>query len=208
MNLTREFLKAKHWQLFLLLVGLPMVAQFFLLTSFVASMTSGGFPDTSIVSPTFFAFPLLAALALGVMFGWLWSVAIGLQPKIPSHISMKVPKFKVHFFIPLVYTFTLLVGMTIFMRLPFTPEESDSQFNSGFDSLFMLIIIPHLLSMYCLFYCLYFTAKTMMTAELQRETSFSDFAGEFFLFWFHPIGVWVIQPRINKMAENLDETQR
>lgn len=208
MNLTREFLKAKHWQLFLLLVGLPMVAQFFLLTSFVASMTSGGPPDPTIFSSTFMIFPLLAALALGVMFGWLWSVAIGLQSKIPSHISMKVPKFKVHFFIPLVYTFTLLVGMTIFMRLPFTPEESDSQFNSGFDSLFMLIIIPHLLSMYCLFYCLYFTAKTMMTAELQRETSFSDFAGEFFLFWFHPIGVWVIQPRINKMAEDLDETHK
>lgn len=69
----------------------------------------------------------------------------------------------------------------------------------------MAIIVPlHLFSMFCIFYCLYFVAKTIKTAELQRETAFSDFVGEFFLIWFFPIGIWFIQPRVNQLAERND----
>ena len=57
----------------------------------------------------------------------------------------------------------------------------------------------HILSMFGIFYSLYFVAKTFKTVELQREVTFSDFAGEFFMIWFFPIGIWVIQPKINKM---------
>jgi hypothetical protein len=67
---------------------------------------------------------------------------------------------------------------------------------------FIAIIFPlHFFAMFCIFYCLYFVAKTFKTVELQREVTFSDFAGEFFLFWFFPIGVWIVQPKINKMIE-------
>jgi hypothetical protein len=67
----------------------------------------------------------------------------------------------------------------------------------------MAIIIPlHLFSMFCIFYCLYFVSKTFKTAELQRQTTFSDFAGEFFLLWFYPVGIWIVQPKINKMVES------
>ena len=65
------------------------------------------------------------------------------------------------------------------------------------------IIVPlHLFSMFCIFYCLYFVAKTFKTVELQREVSFSDFAGEFFMIWFFLIGIWIVQPKVNKMIEN------
>jgi hypothetical protein len=29
-----------------------------------------------------------------------------------------------------------------------------------------------------------------------------DFAGEFFLLWFYPVGIWIVQPKINKMVES------
>ena len=48
----------------------------------------------------------------------------------------------------------------------------------------------------------YFVAKTYKTVELQRQVSFSDFAGEFFMIWFYPIGIWIIQPKLNKIIEN------
>ncbi|WP_101311729.1 hypothetical protein [Labilibaculum manganireducens] len=65
------------------------------------------------------------------------------------------------------------------------------------------IIVPlHLFSMFCIFYCLYFVAKTFKTVELQREVSFFDFAGEFFMIWFFPIGIWIVQPKVNKMIED------
>ncbi|MBL7864186.1 MAG: hypothetical protein JNK10_04880 [Cyclobacteriaceae bacterium] len=208
MNLTREFLKAKHWQLFLLMFAVPLLFQVFLMASLVTNLAKGDPPDPTVFSPIMMIFPLLIMLCVGTMFGWLWSVAIGLQPKVPSHIKMKVPKFKVLFFIPVTYIVIIMTGVMILLSQPYTPSENN-QPNVGLIGLSMLVIIPlHLFSIFCIFYCLYFAAKTMMTAELQRETSFSDFAGEFFLFWFHPIGVWVIQPRINKLAENLDETQK
>jgi hypothetical protein len=54
---------------------------------------------------------------------------------------------------------------------------------------------------------LYFVAKTFKTVELQREVSFSDFVGEFFMIWFYPVGIWIIQPKINKMIEEQSKEQ-
>ena len=44
-----------------------------------------------------------------------------------------------------------------------------------------------------------------MERQLRRqsrkpETEFSDFAREFFMILFYPIGIWIIQPRINKLS--------
>jgi hypothetical protein len=36
--------------------------------------------------------------------------------------------------------------------------------------------------------------------------NFGEFAGEFFMLWFYFIGIWIIQPKINKMAENENTT--
>jgi hypothetical protein len=68
-------------------------------------------------------------------------------------------------------------------------------------AIFALIVPLHLFSMFCIFYCLYFNAKALKTVEWQRPVTFSDFAGEFFLIWFFPIGVWIIQPRLNKLFD-------
>jgi len=46
---------------------------------------------------------------------------------------------------------------------------------------------------------MYIIARTIKTAELQRATRFDDFKGKFFLIMFFPIGIWFIQPRINKI---------
>ena len=74
--------------------------------------------------------------------------------------------------------------------------------SGGLIGSMIAIIVPlHLFSMFCIFYSLYFVAKTFKTVELQREVIFSDFAGEFFMIWFYPIGIWIVQPKINKMIE-------
>ena len=70
------------------------------------------------------------------------------------------------------------------------------------SGIFGIILPLHFLSMFGILHSMYFVAKTFKTVELQREVSFSDFAGEFFLIWFYPVGIWIIQPKINKMVEN------
>jgi hypothetical protein len=137
-------------------------------------------------------------LFMGVLLGWQWSVAVGMQKMVPVTIKMKVTKFKVFFFIPVVYI--TLIMITVFFALSSNfPDLVDYGFRIFIP--FLVIVPLHLFSMFCLFYCLYFVAKTLKTVELQREVSFNDFVGEFFLSWFFPIGVWILQPRINKMIQ-------
>jgi hypothetical protein len=66
----------------------------------------------------------------------------------------------------------------------------------------MSVIFPmHLLGMFCMFYALYFVAKNIATFEKGKEVKFSEFKGAFFMLWFFPIGIWYIQPRINRIYE-------
>ncbi len=196
--MTNLFLKAKHWQLFILMCGIPLIFQFVVMTTIFSTI---GQPN---INPLFLFqymkfFPLIMLISVGSYFGWFWSVATGCQNKIPGGIKMKVRKFKVFFFIPLVYIISVLVLVIIGTNgmLESTGKPSIS-FVLGLTG----IIVPmHLFSMFCIFYSVYFTAKTLKTVELQREVKFADFVAEFFLIWFYPVGVWILQPKVNRLAE-------
>ena len=41
----------------------------------------------------------------------------------------------------------------------------------------------------------------------RRADSFYDYAGAFFLLWFFPLGIWILQPRVNALAA-MPPTQR
>lgn len=128
-----RFLTAKHWQLFLLTFGIPMIIQFIMMGTMMSSIASESNPNPTII------------------FNYMSGAMENGTPPNPA--------------------------------------------------IFALIAPLHFFSMCCIFYCLYFVAKTIKTVELQREVKFSDFAGEFFMIWFYPIGIWLIQPKINKMME-------
>jgi hypothetical protein len=120
---------------------------------------------------------------------------------LPPGIKMKTALFKVFFFFPLIYIlFFCLFFAFSFVNILNTPSGGSPPpaFFIGFAVIFPL----HLFAMFCMFYNCYFIAKTIKTVELQRLTTFSDFVGEFFLIWFFPVGVWFLQPKINKMLEN------
>ena len=62
------------------------------------------------------------------------------------------------------------------------------------------IIVPfHLLAMACILYLFLFVAKNLAQVETRKPASFADYAGSFLLLWFFPIGVWIIQPKINAL---------
>lgn len=199
MKFTELFLKAKHWQLFSLLFGIPMIFQIVMMGSLFVNLASGNAQNPLFMLGYLKFFPIMMIIFMGVFFGWFWSIAIGLQKNIPEGIKMKTTKFKVFFFIPMIYIFLISLGIGAAMSgLTSGGNKLDPSLLIGV----MGIVFPlHLFSMFCIFYSLYFVAKTIKTVELQRETKFDDFVGEFFLMWFYPIGVWIIQPKINKMVE-------
>lgn len=88
----------------------------------------------------------------------------------------------------------------------FSQVTLDQDFNPDFDVdsffLFAMLFFPvHLFAMFCLFYCQYFVAKTIKSVELKREAVLNDYIGEFFLIWFFVVGLWIMQPKLNKFAD-------
>ena len=189
------FLRAKHWQLFLLTFGIPFVFQIVFMVSIFSNIQHNQNPQ-NIFEPFKYFIPVMVLFA-GTLLGWQWSVATRLQKMIPTGLRMNVTTFKVFFFIPVVYMLCIFV----FMGYVFSGNLMET-FNGPSVFVAFAVIFPvHIFSMFCLFYCLYFVSKTFKTAELQRPVSASDYLGEFFLIWFFPIGVWIIQPKINRMLE-------
>ena len=115
-------------------------------------------------------------------------------------VNMNLKKFKLFLLIPVTYMLFLSIYMSSMFSNVLTGQEPN-------PAIFGLIVPIHLFSMFCIFYCLYFIAKELKAVEWQKPVSFSDFAGEFFLIWFFPFGIWIIQPRINKLFETEVENE-
>jgi len=181
------FLKLKHWQLFGLLFCTFCAFQISGASTTVISLKDRTFTITEI-SP-------LVILFISCVIGWYYSIGIILNKKIPASVKMQVTKFKWFLLLPVIST----IFYYSFLRF----ELFNSIYN-GISSSLILVTISILLlffSIFCLFYCIYFNSKTIKTIELQRYVNFSDFVNEFVLLFLFPIGIWIIQPRINKMIK-------
>ncbi len=198
--MTQKFLQAKHWQIFLLTIGIPLILQITMMISFLSGFTNGSEPHFETMQVYFKVVPFIGLLFMTIFMGWFWSITGGLQNHIPEEFKMKLLRFKIFFFIPVIYITIIMLFMSTVMNGLIDIEGVDP--GPGAIIGVIGIIMPfHLFSMFCIFHSLYFAAKAFKTAELQRKTTFSDFAGEFFLLWFFPIGIWIIQPKINKIVD-------
>lgn len=185
-SIAQRYLRAKHWQVFLLLVVLPLVMQMIFMAILIGTITSNVIEGQVEPELIFGKFSIMMAFFLiyfALILAWWYSIGVGLQPYIPVKARKSTQTFKMFLLVPLAY-FLLLTLVSIDPR-------------SFFPGLLILIIPLHFFTIFCMFYGFYFTAKTVKTAELQRGVTFNDYAGEFFLMWFFPIGVWFIQPKIN-----------
>ena len=177
MNLvTRFFLRAKHWQIFLLIFGLYCAGQILAMKSIVAARPSGrvgGFGILFWILMTLFGFCFLT---------WFWAMGSFLGSIVRPELKLKLGFFR----------FALIYSVSYaFFFFKFVLSTQPVQ---------LFLIVPlHLLAMFCLFYMLYFDSKSLALVEKEKPVSFYDYAGPFFLLWFFPIGVWIIQPKINRL---------
>jgi hypothetical protein len=176
----RIFLTMKHWQLFVLLIGIPLVVE---LTAFGYLIIHG---DSFFF---FYFFYSLLFVFMGLFFAWFYSLGTNLHKRLPAIAPMSLTTFKLFLFIPIGYF--ICIFLFVFLIPGMLPSLG--------PLIFLLIVPIHIFSMFCLFYCLNFITKALKTAECQRPTTFGDYAGDFYLLWFYPVGIWFIQPRINKL---------
>ena len=183
--MIKFFLKAKHWQIFALLFGIPILFQIIVMGHIIAS-------ENPVLN--FSIFLIFMLLFMSVFFGWFWSIGVGLNKFLPQESNLNITKFKIFLLVPFFYVIFLMFSMLSFGLFSDTPPP-----NGMFGISFAIIIPLHLFSMFCMFYIMYFCSKTIKSIELKREAIFLDYVGEFFLLWFYMIGIWILQPKINKI---------
>ena len=61
------------------------------------------------------------------------------------------------------------------------------------------LLVLHLLTMGCILYIFKAIARLLTLFETGEWKPFREYVGTFFLLWFFPIGIWTIQPRINRI---------
>src|SRR5690606_29795442 len=98
----RKFLTLKHWQLFGLLVGLPLTFQ---IITIVSTFSSN--------SPTtlFYFYPLMMISLIGIYFSWFYALGTNLHKKLPPTMTMNLTRFKIFLLFPVVYMLLLSVFM-------------------------------------------------------------------------------------------------
>ena len=190
------FLRAKHWQLFVFNFALPFFLYLILVAVMISQVAGHRHPD-----PWFFfrfipGFLIVGVISAFVQYAWTWAAAINLMEKVPEELRPDKTFFMVSFFIPIVYFFLFGIVMLFMFRI------------AEFSPWILLPIFPiHIFVIFCSFYCMYFTAKVIKTAEEKRVVPFIDHVLEIVLIWFYPIGIWFLQPRINKLVEEEEKSE-
>lgn len=200
------FHRAKHWQLFSILIGnillFQLIGVVYMSSTFSTLSLLKGPPN---LSGFFWIFIPMMFVSLFIVFGWQWSIGSGLKEKLPRGVRLNFKLFRAFTIVPIVY-FLFHIG---FIFLMFSRMEHAFHSGNPFEvlqlimpmMLGMLIMIPFaLFAGFCMFYGFFFCAKTLKSIEMGREAELNDYIGYFFLFWFNFVGFWIIQPSVNRIT--------
>jgi hypothetical protein len=183
-QIQRLIVRAKHWQVFLLLFGL------FFLGNVVGfwSMTRGSEEAFKVLSPI-----LALTELLGVCFClWLWCLGLFLTSLLDEQRRLNYQLFQFTTIYPPLY---MLLFIVVFPRLNLNP------------GLLLMIFPLHTLATFCLLYDFYFVSKSLASVEKARRASFPDYVGYFLALWVFPVGIWIVQPRVNRLySDAFDHT--
>lgn len=178
----RILLKLQHWQV----VGLFIIAGYL---SNINSRTAIIKHEHSIVSVTNSPFSFVLMF---LYFAWPWTVAENLYKKLLSGIKFNIVKFRVFILIPII----IFLVDNIFDW--FVPVKTQANYFNTQIGLIVGIVSVFLMVIWFL-YCINFIAKELLSVELNRRVLWQDYSNTFFMLFFMPFGIWIIQPRINKI---------
>ena len=174
-SLENFFLRAKAWQVFLLLVGLYIAGQVEIANS-VTEIQGVGNPARIDLQAA-----IIGAIFLSAVFFWLGCLGVSLNGIVkPDLRANSLP-----FLLALLFSTAILLLLSIFLNNP---------------TILKLLTYSSFLVVPCMLYSLSYIARGLVAAETNRRPSSSEWAGPFFLLWFFPIGIWFIQPRLNKLV--------
>lgn len=155
--------------------------QVFLLIIIALALAEINIEDNPILTLTF--------NIIGTLIHFIWPILVGheLQNYLPKKVELN-------------YTFFLINGaliiLVVFGGIIIT--------GGGTWQLQGLAALPVFYLMFAVFYVFSFPGRTIRSIENGKEAGLSESIGDFFLAFFLPVGIWFLQPKINKIVEASD----
>jgi hypothetical protein len=126
---------------------------------------------------------LFGSIEMILLLVWFYAIGNAFYNKLRDKGKLNYRFFQINAITPIL---ALLVGGLIRDSLRSNPS---------------ILFIFSLIALFAIFYCINFAAKVIAMFERNQSVGFADYAGNFFLMWFFPIGVWFIQPKIQKLLK-------
>ncbi|MEM9527212.1 MAG: hypothetical protein AAGA31_11420 [Bacteroidota bacterium] len=217
--------RLKHWMLFIPLI-LPTLIQYGLQFAYMGKLQawqqemieSEGemdfmLPDLEAYSSYVIAFILITVISYGVSIAWMWSIGGGLRKYLPTGTNLKLGRFKFTLiFQSLAYGAMLVGGYLVFQFMvdlfptinasDGSPEifQNDDFWQNVliFWGIFMVLALALFASV---IYSAYFVGKTLKSIELGRPAKGGEVIGYLILTVLLFIGIWMMQPKVNRLVE-------
>lgn len=142
--------------------------------------------------------PLVASsvglFMMGVLFAWMLSIGLWSNQQLPANKQRSIQPFIAGLTFPIIYLL-----MYIFLYIP--------QLANGGPAKPPLWMLPmHMLSLVGYFYGIWFTASQLKSLLESHNENYMIFSNTFFLLFIFPIGIWLIQPGVNRLHFNLQQS--
>lgn len=169
--------------MFLLVVGIPVVIQIIQNILFITSRGTA-YPA---------GLELLLIIPVLIFYGWIGAVGSAFSRN-SFPVQMPRKKFSLSLWV------SCLVSIFLFIYFWAYPLFLDS---AGDEEIIPITVIGLMvfISLSTLFYCLSFMARSIVQQERESSIHSSDFFGEFVMAVFFPVGIWLLQPRINRLNQ-------
>jgi hypothetical protein len=152
----------------------------FVLLAFIGSMIENINP---IVDAVFYIF------MVSVILGWILILGHGLSRRLNTLDSKEFKIFEA--------AGILLILSASLSKLLMTAHITEPR---GHGIVMMIFLGIYVLTLLTITFT--YPAKTLKRLETKEETDINDYFGDIFGLMFWPIGIWTIQPRINKFADD------
>lgn len=221
--MSHFFLRSKHYILFiplLLPTLISWIAQSFYgqqLQTFSEEVGAGA--DVSFdnfvladYNGYFYGYLALILLAMLTQVGWYRSVGQKLKQYLPDHTDLNDKTFNITLVVQVISTLAM-VGFLVFgwnwlgENIPSWIETDGLTPEAGQDLVFSvlktagLILLIVLIGFAAQVYNCYFAGKTLKTIEEGRPVKGGEVVGYVILSYFLVIGVWIMQPKVNRLVE-------